>query len=98
LTTLVILSRPQLAEEWGHVPKVPKIRLEREPEGRLRFLSAEEIARLLAACGSHPELHAAVQFALNTGIRKGEVLGLAGDRVDFARGVILLEAGAARCG
>src|SRR5512132_1411583 len=65
----------------------------REPEGRLRFLSEEEIARLLAACGAsaHPELHAAVQLALNTGMRKGEVLGLSWDRVDFARGVILLE-------
>jgi integrase len=82
-----------LAEEWGHVGKVPKFRLEREPEGRLRFLSEEEIARLLAACGSsaHPELRDAVQLALNTGMRKGEVLGLSWDRVDFARGVILLE-------
>ncbi|MGH7367497.1 MAG: integrase [Candidatus Rokuibacteriota bacterium] len=82
-----------LAGEWGHIEKVPKVRLEREPEGRLRFLSEEEIARLLAACGAsaHPELYATVQLALNTGMRKGEVLGLSWDRVDFARGVILLE-------
>lgn len=82
-----------LAQEWGHVERVPRIRLEREPEGRLRFLTEEEIARLLAACGSsaHPELAAVVAVALNTGMRRGEVLGLTWDRVDFARGVLLLE-------
>jgi hypothetical protein len=27
----------RLAEEWGYIDKVPRIRLAREPEGRLRF-------------------------------------------------------------
>jgi hypothetical protein len=36
-----------LAQEWGHAEPVPRIRLEREPEGRVRFLSEEEIGRLL---------------------------------------------------
>lgn len=82
-----------LAEEWGHVEKVPRIRLEREPEGRLRFLTEDEISRLLAACeaSAHPELATVVTLALNTGMRKGEVLGLSWDRVDFSRGVLLLE-------
>ena len=82
-----------LAHEWGHVDKVPKIRMEREPEGRLRFLTVEEIARLLAACraSAHPDLAAVVIVALNTGMRKGEILGLEWDRVDFSRGVLLLE-------
>lgn len=34
----------RLAEEWGYIAKVPKIRLAREPEGRLRFLAEDEIA------------------------------------------------------
>jgi hypothetical protein len=33
----------RLAEEWGYIAKVPKIRLGREPEGRLRFLAEDEI-------------------------------------------------------
>src|SRR5262249_46754854 len=47
-----------LAEEWGYIKKVPRIRLEKEPEGRLRFLSEPEISRLLAACqtSTHPDL------------------------------------------
>jgi integrase len=82
-----------LAAEWGHVEKVPRIRLEREPEGRLRFLTEEEVARPLSACKASPsaELHAVVKVALNTGMRRGEVLGLTWDRVDFSRGVLLLE-------
>ncbi len=36
-------------------------------------------------------LAAIVTVALNTGMRKGEILGLTWDRVDFSRGVVLLE-------
>jgi integrase len=82
----------RLAEEWGYITKVPKIRLGREPEGRLRFLAEEEIPRLLAACeakaAKSPYLLPVVTVALHTGMRKGEILGLTWERVDFARGVL----------
>jgi integrase len=83
----------RLAEEWGYIVKAPRIRMAREPEGRLRWLSAEEATRLLAACqGSRsPYLHSVVVIALNTGARKAEILGLVWERVDFARGVLLLD-------
>jgi len=85
----------RLAEEWGYVEKVPRIRLAPEPQGRLRFLSEEELARLLAAseakASKSPVLLPIVTVAVNTGMRKGEVLGLAWERVDFARGVLRLE-------
>ena len=70
----------RLAEEWGYITKVPKIRLSKEPEGRHRFLSEDEIERLLAACQDRrrksPYLLSIVMIALNTGMRKGEILGL----------------------
>ena len=80
-------------EEWELLPSVPKIRLEREAEGRLRWLSQEEIAALLAACqkSKNPELYAAVVIAINTGLCRAELLGLTWDRVDRSRGVIRLE-------
>ena len=85
----------RLAEEWGYIAKVPKIRLGREPEGRLRFLAEDEIPRLLAACeakaAKSPYLLPVVTVALHTGMRKGEILGLTWERVDFARGVLQLE-------
>jgi hypothetical protein len=37
-------------EEWGEIGVVPKIRTEKEPQGRLRWLTQEEAAKLLAAC------------------------------------------------
>jgi integrase len=80
-------------EEWEVLPAVPKIRLEREPQGRIRWLEPDEEARLLAACAKsqNDNLVAIVTVALETGLRKGELLGLTWDRVDLSRGVIRLE-------
>src|SRR2546428_1470494 len=60
-------------EEWEAIHNVPRIRLEKEPQGRLRWL----ITRLLdaAAKSRNKELRAAVIVALNTGLRRGELLG-----------------------
>jgi len=85
----------QLAHEqqWAALPTVPKIRLEAEPEGRIRWLEPDEEARLLAACqkSRSRELTAVVTVALETGLRRGELLGLTWDRVDLSRGVLRLE-------
>lgn len=83
----------RLAEEWGYIQKAPRIRMGREPEGRLRWLTPEEATKLLEACkkSKNPYLHTVVTIALNTGARKAEVLGLTWDRVDFARGVVLFD-------
>ena len=80
-------------EEWEAVAAVPRIRLEREAEGRVRWLEADEEARLLDACRAsrNPWLAGIVTVALETGLRRGELLGLTWDRVDLSRAVIRLE-------
>ena len=80
-------------DEWGVLDTVPKIKTEKEPQGRLRWLTSEEATRLLAACkkSRNTALVDLVEFCLFTGVRKGEALGLTWDRVDRARGVIRLE-------
>ena len=80
-------------EEWEILNSVPKIRLEKEPQGRLRWLTPEEAQRLLNACraSEQKDLAGLVEFALYTGLRRGEALGLTWDRVDRSRGVIQLE-------
>jgi len=80
----------RLARRWRLIAEVPEIDMLKEPEGRLRFLSEEEATRLLSACGEsrNPYLPAIVTVALHTGLRKGEILGLTWDRVDFSRGVV----------
>ncbi len=84
----------QLAcDEWEVLSAVPKIRLEKEPQGRVRWLEPDEEVRLLDACRTSrtKQLAAIVTVALETGLRRGELLGLTWDRVDLSRGVIRLE-------
>ena len=80
-------------EEWEALSVVPKIRLEKEAQGRLRWLEPDEQTRLLAACRAsrNPQLFNIVTVALETGLRLSELLGLTWDRVDLSRGVIRLE-------
>jgi integrase len=80
-------------EEWELLEAVPRVRLEKEPQGRIRWLEPEEETRLLAACEKSRTKHLAkvVTVALESGPRKSELLGLTWDRVDLSRGVIRLE-------
>lgn len=81
--TLGVLSRMlHVAKEWGHVAEVPTIRLPKIPAPRFRFLSDEEIRRLLASPGLY--WHAPIYFALMTGCRQGEIWALERDQIDLA--------------
>jgi len=53
-------------EEWEVLDVAPRVRLEKEPQGRLRWLTQEEITQLLDACGKsrNKELRAVVVIAL----------------------------------
>jgi integrase len=79
--------------EWEVISTVPRIKLEKEPQGRLRWLEPEAARSLLAACreSRNPALVDLVEFALFTGLRQSEAVELTWDRVDFSRGVIRLE-------
>ena len=53
---------------------------------RLRFLEREDIKRLLSNCSGH--LKDIVEFAINTGMRKGEIFNLKWHDIDFRNGLI----------
>jgi integrase len=79
--------------EWEMVgeetlKKVRRVKLIPENNRRLRFLSSEECQALVESCENH--LAPIVITALNTGMRKGEILGLRWDQVDLRHGFILL--------
>ena len=78
------------AIEWGRAKENPvkKVKLFRENNKRLRYLEREEILKLLANCNKH--IRPIVVVALNTGMRKGEILGLKWHDIDFKRGIIYL--------
>lgn len=69
--------------------RVKKVKLSDENNKRLRFLAVEESEKLLSCCDKH--LRQIVTFALHTGCRRGEVLGLTWDQVDLKHGFILLD-------
>lgn len=69
---------------------VSRIKMFKEPAGRLRFLSPEEERTLCEAVG--PDHALWVRLAILTGMRQGEQFNLRWDHVDLERGLITLPA------
>lgn len=67
---------------------VTKVKMLRENPQRTRFLTREEIDRLLDACPKH--LEPIVRFSLNTGMRISEVLNLTWNRIYLDKSFIEL--------
>jgi integrase len=82
------------AVEWDMVEeetlkRVRKVESLEENNKRLRYLTKEECQNLINACDKH--LKPIVICALNTGMRKSEILNLKWDNVDLKHGFILLD-------
>jgi len=80
--------------EWHWVPDNPMRRVSKktEPKGKVRYLSDDERAALLKACRSseYKPLYLIVLFAITTGMRRGELLGLRWQDIDLERRVAVL--------
>ncbi len=83
-----IVSRAVLNRQLDRDPIVGLQRF--KEQSRDRTLTPEEYQALLACCPPH--LHRIVELAYWTAMRRGEILGLRWDQVDFKNGVITLEA------
>lgn len=69
--------------EWAKDNPVCRVSMEREQNTRDRWLTEEEEAQLLAAAA--PWVRELIVFAINTGMRRGEILALTWAGVDFTR-------------
>ena len=69
--------------EWEWLERAPHIRLLKEPNRRIRFLTREEAQRLLGALPAHMADMAA--FSLATGLRRANVTGLQWSQIDLGR-------------
>ena len=82
---MAILSKMfNLAREWGYLPEEWKMHFNFYSEkgnARIRTLSREEEQKLLDASCEH--LRSMIIIALNTGMRRGEILNLQWDQIDF---------------
>lgn len=78
------------AIEWGLIDHNPakKVKSLKEKNKRLRFLTAEEIEKLLDSCYGH--LNSIVKMAIFSGMRKSEILNLKWKDVDFQNNLIVL--------
>ena len=76
-----------LSEET--LKRLRQVKLLEENNRRLRYLSKEECQSLINTCQGNTK--AIVITALNTGMRKGEILNLRWDNVDLKHGFILLD-------
>jgi integrase len=87
------------AVEWEHLSRNPLLdtqgrplsglRALREPAGRTRFLSLDEIEGLLKACNT-VQLRAFMVVALNTGMRRNEILSLTRKSIDWQNRIATL--------
>ncbi|MEW5765959.1 MAG: tyrosine-type recombinase/integrase [Acidobacteriota bacterium] len=81
-----------LALDWGLCESNPvaRVRLFNEEVKRTRYLTHEEEERLLDVAG--PYLRRVILFALHTGMRRAEILGLRWQDVDFRSAVAKIPA------
>lgn len=77
-------------DEWDWIEKVPRFRLYREPQKRVRWLTQSEAQRLLNELPPH--LKAMAAFSLATGLRQRNVSYLRWDQVDIGRGMAWIHA------
>jgi len=77
-------------KEWIEKNPCRNVRRSKESKGRLRFLSDDELVRLLDVCRPHPDLYLALLLALTTGARQGELMTLHWDQVNFSKNTIYL--------
>ncbi len=82
------LSRNPFLDSQGGV--LVGLKALREPGGRTRFLNLDEIDRLLEACEPVPYLKAFATVALNTGMRRNEILSLTRKSIDWQNRTVLL--------
>ena len=96
MLALVRAIMNRAAGEWEWIDKAPYIRLYKEPRHRVRWLQVQEVHTLLSEL---PEYMAdMVKFALSTGLRRGNVLGLEWSQVDLARKVAWIYGDQAKAG
>ncbi len=78
----------RVAHEWGYLPTIPKVRMVKEPEKLIRYVTPEHFAAIYAACDAaeRPESdvytpadwwHALLVFIYMTGWRISEPLSIA---------------------
>ncbi|UXY14784.1 site-specific integrase [Chitiniphilus purpureus] len=81
----VIRSILRAAHEWEWIDRAPVVKTLQEPTRRVRYLTDAEEVRLLREVPEH--MAPIVRFALCTGLRMSNILGLEWSQIDMTRRV-----------
>ncbi|HSG89822.1 MAG TPA: site-specific integrase [Pseudomonadales bacterium] len=84
------------AQEWGWLERAPKVRMRRENNRRVGFLTLTQANRLLAELPPH--LAQMARFALSTGLRMTNVTGLEWSQVDLGNRMAWIHPDQAKAG
>ena len=71
--------------DWEWLDKIPKIRLFPEPKRRIRWLTPEQVKKLLSELPQHQQ--DMMIFALSTGLRQSNIINLEWSQLDLDRKV-----------
>jgi integrase len=71
-------------DEWDWLEKAPKVKLFKEAEGRIRFITPEQVQALLRELPAHQR--DMVLFTLQTGLRQANVLKLEWSQINLEQG------------
>ena len=83
-------------DDWEWIDQIPKVRLYRESRRRVRWITQEQAAKLLAELPPH--LCEMARLSLSTGLRQHNVSHLRWDQVDLARKVAWIHHDEAKAG
>lgn len=82
------------AVQWGFIEKNPATRVKpiKKQKKEFKFWTFEERDRFLSVCADlRPKLYLAVLISVHTGLRRGELMGLLRDCLDFQRREIIVK-------
>lgn len=90
INNLLTIVRKMLsvAQEWGLIPFVPKVKWLKLPPNKFDFLDFGEAERLIKAADG--EWRTMITVALKTGLRQGELLALSWDDIDLVAGRLVV--------
>jgi integrase len=83
MMSLVRAILRKAVNEWEWIGRVPLVRMRKIENKRIRWITREEAARLIATLAAH--LSAMATFSLATGLRRSNVTGLKWQDVDLIR-------------
>ena len=86
--TLVRAILMRATKIWEWLDKVPTIPTLKEPRNRIRYLSQDEVNRLMNELTGY--LKPIVSFALLTGLRKSNIINLRWSQIDFEKKMIII--------